>query len=712
MAKERVIILGGGIAGLTTAFELTSDPHWKDKVESVTLYQMGWRLGGKCASGRGPMDRIEEHGIHLFGGGYYNALPMMERCYDALRAGPQGWPHSFDMAFRRQYLSVGWETTSAGSLVRSTTDFPRNSLRPKDVKRLREVKDWVRAMVGTWRELFTRSATPTLFGSVTILDSTPFSLPDIAIPFSKAADYFALIEEQLDAAIDGTPQGLADLVESLDGAQAWLADYHDFFNGGLEFMGFSSSIRNIGTIGDLVVALIRGALEADVFHNGFDAIDNEDFRAWLKRHGARQTTLDSSLVMSTPNVLYQYPNGNNAVRQNATMGAGCFLHWTLRTLGYLGAPFWFFAAGTGETVIAPLYEELKRRGVKFNFFHKVSSLKLSTDKRRVASIAVDVQATTLGGQEYAPLRPVGGLGCWPAMPDFSQLVQGATLEAQGVDLESHWADWPAVSQLSLCDGQDYTSVVFAISLGAVPALCNELLSSSAAWRKMVSALPTVQTQSFQIWMSQTSSALGVGLDPSDRTDADDTALGCGYETPFDGFVDFTPLIGFENWQPPHTAPSSLWYFSDVLLHQSTPAPPAGAGTAFPQSRLNAVKSNSRTFLTTGISRLLPHFNLANLVPTGTANAFDQQFFKANIDPSELYVQSPPRSTAFRLKPWETGCSNLFIAGDWTYNGLNVGCVEAAVMSGRLASHAITGFPAISDIVGFFGAAAPLRPPPP
>ena len=44
---------------------------------------------------------------------------------------------------------------------------------------------------------------------------------------------------------------------------------------------------------------------------------------------------------------------------------------------------------------------------------------------------------------------------------------------------------------------------------------------------------------------------------------------------------------------------------------------------------------------------------------------------------------------------------MTIAGDWTACGLDVGCVEAAVMSGMLAAHAITGDePALESIIGY------------
>ena len=44
--------------------------------------------------------------------------------------------------------------------------------------------------------------------------------------------------------------------------------------------------------------------------------------------------------------------------------------------------------------------------------------------------------------------------------------------------------------------------------------------------------------------------------------------------------------------------------------------------------------------------------------------------------------------------------NLKLAGDWTATGIDGGCVEAAVMSGRLAAHAVSKLPRLEDIVGY------------
>ena len=54
--SKKIAILGGGIAGLTTALHLSATPELRAQHE-ITIYQMGWRLGGKCATGRGPAGR-------------------------------------------------------------------------------------------------------------------------------------------------------------------------------------------------------------------------------------------------------------------------------------------------------------------------------------------------------------------------------------------------------------------------------------------------------------------------------------------------------------------------------------------------------------------------------------------------------------------------------------------------------------------------------
>jgi len=79
--RRRIVILGGGMAGLAAAWRL-SDPEGEPA--DITVYQRGWRLGGKGASSRGPNGRIEEHGLHVWLGFYDNAFRLLRSCYGEL----------------------------------------------------------------------------------------------------------------------------------------------------------------------------------------------------------------------------------------------------------------------------------------------------------------------------------------------------------------------------------------------------------------------------------------------------------------------------------------------------------------------------------------------------------------------------------------------------------------------------------------------------
>ena len=78
--KKQIAVLGGGAASLFAVWDLVhSDPHAYD----ITVYQMGWRLGGKGASGRNAKlgNRIEEHGLHLMFGFYENVFRVIREAY-------------------------------------------------------------------------------------------------------------------------------------------------------------------------------------------------------------------------------------------------------------------------------------------------------------------------------------------------------------------------------------------------------------------------------------------------------------------------------------------------------------------------------------------------------------------------------------------------------------------------------------------------------
>ncbi|MFM2042546.1 MAG: hypothetical protein RLY86_1122 [Pseudomonadota bacterium] len=688
-SPKKVLILGGGIGGLSTAFHLTSQPGWQENYD-VTVMQLGWRLGGKCASGRGPHARIEEHGIHGFLGMYYNALSMMRDCYAEANRSPDCPIHSFETAFHTDDSVLMHEYRDRQWLPWQMA-LPTNSLYAGDAANLKTLEDWLGHLIEIVRGL-THEAAAEAFGGLgeRLARGTIDDLLDrIKAALAHAAE-----------------EAAKDVLEALDRFWLWLSDKL------VHLIDGNTTLRRLFVTIDYMLTLVRGTIADGVLEKGFDGIDGETWYAWLKRHGAQALTIASPLAFNTPNLSYQYPDGDTS--RPPYMSAAAYLNWSLRTFAYLGHFGYLFAAGTGETIIAPLYEVLKRRGVKFEFFRKVEAIRATQDATSVAEIDVAIQATPKNGT-YEPTYLVKNLPSWPAEPFYDQLVEGDALKAGDIDLESWWTPWQPVGRTTLRAGQDFDTCVLAIAIGAAPYIAQDLIAKKPdVWGRMVQGIPTVQTQSMQLWFTPTLADLGATV-PSDPSKG--IMIGATFANPVDGFADMTHLIGLEDWDPANP-PGGLLYICGPM-HDYDAAPPF-SDHDYPKRMADRVKYQCIQYLQAAAGGLLPQ-GVANAVdppadpaglgfgtlhPTDPARAgigiqrFDQQFWRANIDPTERYTTSPPGSAACRLKAWDTGFANLVVAGDWIYTGLNVGSVEGTVMSGMLASHAVCGAPALDDIIGY------------
>jgi uncharacterized protein with NAD-binding domain and iron-sulfur cluster len=82
MTKKKIAILGGGMAALSAAYQLTKTQALRDQYD-VTVYSFGWRLGGKAASGRDALGRNLEHWLHVWFGCYENTFQMLQELYAA-----------------------------------------------------------------------------------------------------------------------------------------------------------------------------------------------------------------------------------------------------------------------------------------------------------------------------------------------------------------------------------------------------------------------------------------------------------------------------------------------------------------------------------------------------------------------------------------------------------------------------------------------------
>lgn len=696
---QKVAILGGGMGGLTTAFQLTSQPDWQTRFD-ITIYQLGWRLGGKCASSRGQNGRIEEHGIHGFMGSYFNALPMMSDVYAELGRQPGQPLATFEESFLGSNFTMLWEWQNGG-LKPWPLRAPSNDIPPTDGSYYKGAQTAIVAILNEVEEMLTSTQ-----GIPKVVDRFISALLNKAkqqvetIPLSEGPNHPLLGE------IEGARTFISGVVATIDHLAPGIAEHANLLRQALLTL-------------DFYAALIVGTLCDNVVVNGYDELDAENWTDWLTRHGINAATLQSPVVMTTVNICYQSPNGDTS--RAARMAAGAFLDWTLRSCAYMGSVIWSFAAGTGETVVAPMYEVLKRRGVKFEFFQKVENLRLAPDRKSVVGIEITRQATLKDPEAgYRPLIDVKGLPSWPANPHYDQLVEGEYLRATGIDLESYWNGWPTAdfpvlkTPYELRQGVDFDQVVFAISLGAVPYLCKELLDEKPAWHDMVANIPALQTQAMQLWFSKDIYELGWAekLDPAKN----ELALSATYFCPPNGNAEFHELLKWETW-PANNQPKALWYFCGLMPDYEPPPP--FSDTDYPRRQSERVKTQCIQYLQTSIGTMLPNATVRANNPAGDPNGldfdllvdtrnasaqgvqrFDSQFWRANIDPTERYVTTPPGSVASRIEAWGSGFDNLTLAGDWIYTGLNVGSFEGATMSGKLASYALSAAPALNTIIGY------------
>src|SRR5919198_6631325 len=155
--RTKVAVLGGGVGGITAAFELTATEELRERFE-VTVYQLGWRIGGKGASGRNRAhaNRIEEHGLHVWFGFYDNAFRLMRDAYAELGPSPRTPIATFDEAFKGcdeivlyDHQDGGWHPFKF--------DCPRNPLTPGDGGGLPTFWEMAEIAIGwaygRWRDL-------------------------------------------------------------------------------------------------------------------------------------------------------------------------------------------------------------------------------------------------------------------------------------------------------------------------------------------------------------------------------------------------------------------------------------------------------------------------------------------------------------------------------------------------------------------------------
>lgn len=660
--KRKIAILGGGVAAITTAMRLTDDANWRSRFESITLYQLGWRLGGKGATGRGVNGTIEEHGLHVWPGFYENSFKTIQAIY-AAAARPPGsrlsdWPDGFS---RHNFIGV-MNQLDDGTWEPWMFDFPENNGEPGSGVTLEPLRGWFKRIL-EWCESRARGG---------------------MLEGARIAPLIVAAELVLDPAND------REVIRMLRDVRARLARRLSDLSAEL------ATGRNV-LLALMGVTIVLGLLRDGVVQHGdLERLEDEDFSSWLRRHSGLLRCLalravwdpkKNPLVRGLYDFAFAYEDGDTT-RPN--FAAAPALRTIFRMcLTYKGAVFYKMNEGMGDTIFAPAYEALINRGVEIKFFHKVTNLGLSADGQSIETIAIDVQATLKDEGVYPALIDIpgcetsnGNVPCWPNHPRYEFLNEGDELQKDAIDLESFWTPWQAPEQITLEAGKHFDTVVFGISLGSVPFVCGELVTKSAQWHAMVDNVKTVSTQALQVWPRQTLPQLG-WTKASPVLDA--------WVQPLNTWADMTLLIDSECW-PPGAKPGSLAYFCGPRQGGIPPQ----AQHAFPAQAYAEVKQTAEQMLDSYISTLWPALGPSGLPPSDRLHVYH----RANIDPSERYVLSLAGSAKHRLAANASGFDNLVLTGDWISNGYNAGCVEAATWSGIQAANTILGRPLNDGVISY------------
>jgi uncharacterized protein with NAD-binding domain and iron-sulfur cluster len=671
------------MAAMAAAWRL-SEPGWQRELESITVYQRGWRLGGKGASSRGPNGRIGEHGLHLWLGYYENSFRLLRECYAELDR-PNTDPTAPIRTWRQAMLpagTVGLEDRRPEGWHHWLGRFSSNELDPGDPEIGREFStlDVLRRSLQLITDFIESLPDEQVPGGALALSGSPEPPRPNSVATGLRVGVLAAILEasaQLQGAVDRTR--IESSIGALDRA---IMATNEALRGRV---AEDPDLRRTWHLVAVFAAVSRGMLADGIVadERGLEELNDEDFLDWIERHGAPEEVADFAFIRGLYDLGF-VDGGTARGRRGMSAGVAVFLT-TKMFLEYRGAIFWKMAAGMGDIVFAPLYEALSRRGVGFEFFHCVDDLHLSPDRTRVEAVTVGRQVRLAEGCErYDPLVRFGGLPCFPATPVLEQLDAGA--ELRGQPLESHFCEWPDAEQLVLRDGVDYDVLVFGISLGMVPFVCRELLDDRREWRAMVDHVKTTATQAVQLWLREDELALGWPY-PGTTVSA--------YEQPLHTWAAMPQLIDVECW-PADERPGAIAYFCGTL---GAPFPPDGDARAYVAEQRARVRANAIELVEKRLAHLLPGSSeggsfrwelLCGRNGHSGVDAIDTQLYLANIDPSDRYVGCAPGSNAYRLRPDESGYDNLVLAGDWTDNGLNAGCIEAATISGLQAANAVLG----------------------
>src|SRR5271170_2899073 len=322
--RQSIVIVGGGLAGLAAAFELTKPGRYPGA--DVTVYQMGWRLGGKCSSGRDQQGRIIEHGLHMWFGYYENAFRLLREVYEEWKPGAN-WR---DVLKPQDFTPIGdTHGIDGGSFI--PVHWPPRGGVPGDGRR---ASIWqglvgVLELLAGFHEIMARE------GDLTFAQAIVRIRPE-------AAQHFERFNRPIDAANE------LNLSAALQIALRWASDIESSAMTAADARGLKSLLREttvvmlrhrhtvgdelLAQLSDIVVAFVCGVIDDVILERlEITQLDQLDFREWLILHGAHfDSAWQSSFVKALYDTMFQYVEGDISC---PSYGAGTAAQVVLRMLG-------------------------------------------------------------------------------------------------------------------------------------------------------------------------------------------------------------------------------------------------------------------------------------------------------------------------------------------------------------------------------------------
>jgi uncharacterized protein with NAD-binding domain and iron-sulfur cluster len=437
---------------------------------------------------------------------------------------------------------------------------------------------------------------------------------------------------------------------------------------------------------------MSGIVAEDVAVKGFIALDDRELSEFLRQYGAEEFTLGlehSPFLRGWYDAAFAYEYQGTHRIPNLAAGTG--VHGMIRLIATFKESIAFkMQAGMGDTIFGPLYDVLKHRGVTFEFFSEVGELQLAEDKSHVAAIKMVRQVKTKEGRPYQPLVDVANLPCWPNEPLWDQLIDGDALKTKGINFE-HGGRSDHATDRFLQYGTDFDRIVLAIPAPALGEICQQISDHSEKFRTMLANCAHTMTQAGQVWTTRSLADLGARFT--------DSAIATSFVEPVDTYCDMSHLLPREEWGA--DGPRGVAYFCGVLRDQESQEV---ADDQVAQDILKLLDHDGLELWPNAISPTGSFDWSKVFAPNGGSprDRLDAQYIRANWVATEHYVLSPKGSIRFRMAEDElvtdehkqpgTGCTNLYLAGDWVLNGMNGGCVEAATMSGMRAAKSICKTP--------------------